>query len=125
MKKFLSASLIFTVFAAGLVFSSEESLAMILEHKDTLQFKVQQLPDQVPLKIKVSGLSGHSALSVSKITTEINGSVLIIYVHLTLATISGETSGRFDYELIIPDSINEIKFGKKKVSIWKRNKTSR
>jgi len=120
MRKFLSANLIFTVFAIGLVFSSGESFAMILEHEDVLQFKVQPLPDQVPKQIKVSGLSGHSALSVSKITTEMNGSVLIIYVHLTLAAISGGTSGRFEYELTIPESINEIQFGKKKVSIWKR-----
>lgn len=90
----------------------------ILESKDVLFFKVQQVASS-PLKIELSGLSGHSAMSVRKITEVVNGESLQIVVYLTLAT-SG-SSGNFDYTVTVPPSANSISFGNEKTVIWTRN----
>lgn len=91
---------------------------MILEYKDVQSFQATVIFDRTPLALKISGLAFHSAMSVEKITTKIEGPLLTIYVHLTVAK-SG-LSGRFEYELSVPDSVNEVRFGKEKFVIWKR-----
>lgn len=95
---------------------------MILEYKDVQSFKATPMPDRTPLVLKISGLAFHSAMSVEKITTRTEGSSLIVYVHLTLARPG--LSGKFEYELPVPSSINEVRFGNEKAVIWKRKTTS-
>jgi len=93
---------------------------MILEHKD-VQLKVTEVPDRTPLVLKISGLAFHSALAVEKITTKTEESSLIVYVQLTIARPG--LSGRFEHELSVPDSVNEVRFGKERFVIWKRKTT--
>jgi hypothetical protein len=94
---------------------------MILEYKDVQFFKVTEIHSRKPLVVKISGLAFHSAMSVEKITTRSEQSSLVVYVHLTLARPG--LSGRFEYELTVPDSINEVRFGNEKAVIWKRKIT--
>jgi hypothetical protein len=93
----------------------------VLEYRDTMQFKAVSLPSPQPT-VRISGLSGHSALAVKKITTEKEGSSIIVLVHLFLA--KEKRSGSFEYDVPVPDSVNEIRFGKGKVLIWKRESRS-
>jgi hypothetical protein len=43
---------------------------------------------------------------------------LTVNVYLCLARPG--LSGSFDYELSVPDSVHEVRFGSEKVVIWKR-----
>jgi hypothetical protein len=89
----------------------------VLEHKDVLSFGVQQI-SSTPLKIKLSGLVGHSALGIYDISTSENDKSLHVIVYLALAT--NELSGNLDYVLTIPDSVDIIVFGNEKKVIWSR-----
>jgi hypothetical protein len=90
----------------------------ILAHKDVQFFKVVELPGRKPTALKISGLAFYSALAVEKITTDIEGRSLTVNVYLCLARPG--LSGSFDYELSVPDSVHEVRFGSEKVVIWKR-----
>jgi len=91
---------------------------IILEYKDVQSFKLIELPDRPGHGLKISGLAFHSALSVDKMTTETVDTALIIYIHLVPA--KPGLSGSFEYELTVPDSIREVRFGRERVVIWKR-----
>jgi hypothetical protein len=88
---------------------------MILELKDVQFFQAQQTSTS-PIKIKVSGLAFHSSMAVSEITTLQSNESIHILVHLVPAT--GNLSGKFDYELVVPDSINKVNFGNENALIW-------
>ena len=93
----------------------------VLEYGATRDLKVVSLYSPKPT-MHISGFSGHSALAVKKITTEREGPSIIVLVHLFPAR--GKRSGNFEYDVPIPDSVNEIRFGKDKVLIWKRGSKS-
>jgi hypothetical protein len=94
----------------------------VLESKDVQFFKVEELPRARPTRLIISGLVFKSALSVNKITTKTEGSVTVVMVHLALA--KPGTSGSFQYELPVPDSVDEVRFGSTATSIWKRGSSS-
>lgn len=91
---------------------------MILEAKDVQFFKVEAVKSTGTTKLRISGLAFRSALSVRNITTEKNGSTMIVLVHLGLA--KKGTSGSFAYEVDVPESITEVRFGKESTLIWQR-----
>jgi hypothetical protein len=91
---------------------------MVLESKDVQFFKVEELPGTRPTRLRISGLAFKSAMAVRKITTEEDGTAVVVLVHLSLA--KRGTSGSFMYDLPVPDSVNEVRFGSSKVSIWRR-----
>ncbi len=93
----------------------------VLESRDTIQLKAVWLHSSDPA-LRISGLSGHSALAVKKITTEREDSSIVVLVHLDLA--KGKRSGSFEYDVPIPDSVNQIRFGKDKALLWKRESRS-
>jgi hypothetical protein len=90
---------------------------IILESKDVQFLKVEEL-QTTPTRLKISGLAFTSAMSVSKITTKANDSAIVIQVHVALA--KPGTSGSFAYELPVPESVKEVRFGTGPAPIWKR-----
>jgi hypothetical protein len=90
---------------------------MILESKDVQFFKVDTLQAS-PTKLKISGLAFKSAMSVKDITATTKESVIVVRVYLAPA--SSDTSGSFAYELTVPPSVNEVRFGTDTAPIWKR-----
>jgi hypothetical protein len=94
----------------------------ILEAKDVQFFKVEELRNTQPVKLRISGLAFNSAMSVRETTTKTDGSVIVVQVHL--APSKPGTSGSFEYELTIPDSVNEVRFGQDAAPVWKRSTSS-
>ncbi|WP_444884102.1 hypothetical protein [Microbulbifer sp. PSTR4-B] len=93
---------------------------MILEKKDTQFFTVKVIDvEHDTVSLLVSGLSFHSALSVSKISTEVEGGNLSVKVHLQPGLKGG--SGSFEQEVIVPPSVSNVVFGNDKVKVWSRN----
>jgi hypothetical protein len=91
---------------------------VILQEKDAQFFKVEELPGVQPIRLRISGLAFNSAMSVSEITTKADGSTLVVLVHLAL-TRPG-TSGSFVYELAVPETVSEVRFGNSAIPVWKR-----
>lgn len=102
---------------AGVVCAACAGTDKILELKDVRFFSSTQA-NADPLIIKVSGLSGHSALVVSRIEVIQENDAATIVAHLALA--SNGMSGSFDYVYVVPGSVNSVSFGSKNAVIWKR-----
>lgn len=88
----------------------------VLERKDTGLFSVKQINGKTPYKLIISGSIFHSALVVNGIETKVQGSSLTIFVHLVLA--KPGYSGMFSYEIEVPESVNEVRFGNSEAIIW-------
>lgn len=91
---------------------------VILEARDVQNFRVQEVQEKYPTELRLSGLAFNSSMGIRNITTEKYGPVLTVLVHLSLA--HRANSGNFDYQLTVPDSVNEVRFGRSSVAIWKR-----
>jgi hypothetical protein len=89
-----------------------------LEAKDVVFFKTVEVSSSPLVELKITGLSGHSALVVSDVTKIVDGDSLTVLVHLAL-TRSG-LSGRFTYDINLPPEVNVVYFGEEKAVIWKR-----
>lgn len=94
---------------------------MILEYKDVQFPKVQETKNNNSVSLNISGLAFHSSLAVSNIETRIENHSLMVYVNLIIA--KEGLSGSFSYELAVPNSIDEVRFGNEKILIWSRSKS--
>lgn len=94
---------------------------VILEPKDVQNFKVEKLPG-TPTRLMLSGLAFNSSMGVRKITTKRDGTAVVVLVRLSLA--HRGASGNFAYELTVPDSVNEVRFGHSVTTVWKRGTPS-
>ncbi len=90
----------------------------ILERSDVIFIKVEEVQGVHPTRLRIYGATSSSAISVRKIKTKTEESVIVVLVHAGLAK-QGE-SGTFQYELSVPDSVNEVQFGHRSTMIWKR-----
>lgn len=95
---------------------------VILESRDVQNFKVEERPGTHPTRLKLSGLAFNSSMGVRKITTKRDGSAVVVLVHLSLA--HRGASGNFAYDLTVPDSVNEVRFGSRTTPIWTRRASS-
>ncbi|MFI5103207.1 MAG: hypothetical protein ACHP9V_07575 [Terriglobales bacterium] len=91
---------------------------IILEREAVIHLQVIELQHGRSTVVRISGLSGHSALSVKKITSHVENGEITVIVRLFLAREG--TSGNFQYDVPVPESVNEIRFGQKKELIWRR-----
>ena len=117
MSAFIRIAIILTTIASassGVAKASDVILAL----KDVQFFKIVELAGRKPTALEISGLAFHSALAVEKIATDTKGNSLMVDLYLCLARPG--LSGSFDYELSVPDSIYEVRFGDEKILIWRR-----
>ncbi|MDA8103769.1 MAG: hypothetical protein M0Z71_00150 [Nitrospiraceae bacterium] len=91
---------------------------MVLERKDIQFFKVEEINRGKSIALKISGLAFHSALAVTSIKKEEQGSSLLILVYLGPA--KEGLSGSFSFEVPVPDSVKDVRFGNEKTVIWVR-----
>ena len=90
----------------------------IVEAKDIQFLKVEEIPGAKPPKLRLSGLVFKSAMSVQDITAKEEGKRLMVLVRIALARPG--TSGSFNYELVVPDGVDEVVFGNERTVVWKR-----
>lgn len=91
---------------------------MVLEQKDIQFFKTEEIRNQQAIILKISGLAFHSSLAVSGIKTEQKASSLLVSVSLVPAREG--LSGSFSFEVPIPASVKDVRFGSEKTVIWER-----
>jgi hypothetical protein len=90
---------------------------MVLEQKDVQFFKVENLKGKTT-SLRISGLAFHSSLVVNGIKIKEKDTSLLLLVYLSPP--KKGLSGSFNYEVTIPNSVNEVLFGNEKTVIWKR-----
>jgi hypothetical protein len=93
---------------------------MTLERQATLQLEVVPILDQSrSLRVRISGLSGHSAMSVYDAKVRRSGDALDVLVRLELAR-GPDSRGDFKLDVEVPEDINVIRFGTSREEIWHR-----
>jgi hypothetical protein len=96
---------------------------VILESKDVQHLKVEEIKEGHIIKLKISGQPFYSGMVVRRINTKNEGSAIIVFVHMaTIGLAKPEKSGIFEYELIIPEAVSEVRFGHNMSVIWRREK---
>lgn len=90
---------------------------VILEAKDVQNFRVEEVQGAHPTRLRLSGLAFNSSMGVRAITTKRDGAALVVLIHLSLA--HRGNSGNFAYELTVPNSVDEVRFGRNATPIWK------
>jgi hypothetical protein len=70
--------------------------------------------------LSLSGLVMEQAMSVCGVTSSSAARDLHIQVHVRLVNTGCGASGDFVYTAPIPDSVDEVTFGKDNVVIWRR-----
>ena len=92
---------------------------IVLEPRYTKELRVVELSSRPTCIVRVSGLSLSSVYSADKFTAQAEGQSLNLLVFLSLSA-PWRTVKRFQYDVTVPESVNEIRFGKSKEVIWRR-----
>src|SRR5436309_599531 len=82
----------------------------ILERKYVVSLKVVDDSASSRPRITVSGSVFHSSLAVASMKSEVHGGAIDITIYLLL--VRPGLSGDFSYEVPIPASVNEVRFGR-------------
>lgn len=94
----------------------------ILERSGTWHLKVEEVDGASPLQLRITTDTMESAPVIRKVTTRThNGETTILY-HLALAGLAKPALywGKA-YILTVPDSVNEVRFGRQETIIWRRS----
>lgn len=93
-----------------------------LEARLIANFKVEQTRRDSPVTLNMSGQPMYSGMVVRNVTTKTHGSVLFVTPHLALVGLAKPIAqGTFEYQLVVPDSVDEVRFGKSGAPVWKRH----
>jgi hypothetical protein len=94
---------------------------VILDSKYVDHFHVEVRRGTHPTELEISGEVANSGTVVRTVSEKKKARTIIVKVHLALAGLDkSNTSARFDYVLSVPDSVNEVRFGRSSTLIWKR-----
>ena len=92
---------------------------IVLERRTVMNMRVVELEHGPPAVLRISGLSGHSACSVKDVQSRIENTSVVVTVRVFLARKG--TSGYFQHDVVVPEYVNEIRFGNDKEVIWRRD----
>jgi hypothetical protein len=85
------------------------------------RLNVEELRGSGATRLRISGYPMDSALVLRSITAKRDGPVITVSLHLALSGLAKPKSfWPFEYELTVPDSVNEVRFGRDAKTIWKR-----
>jgi hypothetical protein len=93
----------------------------ILEPRDVHHLDVEEVPGTHPTVLDISIQPLSSAAVLRSITTKKRGQTLIVLAHAGLSGfVKPNSNWDKNFELTVPDSVNEVRFGRSKTLIWKR-----
>lgn len=94
----------------------------ILEQSAITRVKVEELNGTHPLQLKITIQSLNSAQDIRTVTTKRQGKLVSVRYHLALAGLVKPQIGWHEpYLLAVPDSVNEVRFGRDSQVIWRRD----
>lgn len=90
----------------------------ILKYKDVQDFSVTENSTNSKTHLIIRGLVFHSALGVKNVQVRQEGDQVIFEV--VIAPAGQNLSGRFEYNLELPDNAVTVVFGEERYPIWRR-----
>jgi len=107
--------------AVGIYRLYEMFYNVVLESKNVYHFKVQELAKIPTTRLRITGQLTNSSMVVRSVTEKKDGQAITVVAHLALVGLAKpKTVGGLDYEMVVPDSINEVRFGSDSTLVWKR-----
>jgi hypothetical protein len=94
---------------------------MVLERNSVVDFKATELQHDGVHIVRISGLCGHSSMSVRDISQKKLDSSIVVFVHIFL--VRPGTTGYFQYDVAVPEGIKVIRFGNSEAVIWQRGQS--
>jgi hypothetical protein len=96
----------------------------IMESREVLRVTVEEVPETHPLRLRISVETGESAPIIRKVTKKQHGNTITVLYHLALAGLAKPAlQWHEEYELTVPDSVREVRFGHESTLIWERSGT--
>jgi len=93
----------------------------ILDPMGVDRFDVEEIDGTHSTRLKISARLLFSGEVIRTITEKQDGPTITILVHLALVGLAKpKTTGGLEYEFSVPDSVNEVRFGRSSTLIWKR-----
>ena len=92
--------------------------ATVLERRIAMDFKAVEIRTEGIPNVHLSGFCGNSSMSVKNVTFDREPHSVTVLIHIFL-TRKG-TTGNFSFDVPIPEGIDEIRFGKERVIVWRR-----
>ena len=97
----------------------------ILEPRDLYHLNIEELRGTHPTILNISMQPLSSAAVLRTITTKKKGQTLIVLAHIGLSGfVKPNSNWDKNFELTVPDSVNEVRFGHSSTPIWKRGSPS-
>lgn len=87
---------------------------------------VEEVPETHPLQLRVRVVPLGSAPVIRKVTFKRQGGSITVTYHLAIATLVKPSQNWHEpYLLMVPDSVNEVRFGSDDRVIWRRGAAAR
>jgi hypothetical protein len=94
----------------------------ILERSETWHFRVEEVSGTSPLQLRITTDPLESAPVIRKVTIRGHNKEITVLYHLALAGLAKPTLNWGEaYSLTVPDSVNEVRFGRRAEIIWRRS----
>jgi hypothetical protein len=103
---------------AGFVAEYMWQHSFVLESKMTHRLKAEEIHGLTSTTVRITGFCGHSAMSVMQVSVDRDGTSMVVIVRLMPVMFGGD--GSLAYDVQVPAGVNEVRFGREKVLIWKR-----
>jgi len=91
---------------------------IMLETRSVAKLTVVERTRSEVTVVHVSGLCQEGAYVIKRVVATVEGSSVNLFVYAVL--LRPGATGWFEYDVTVPASVNEIRFGKDKVVIWTR-----
>ena len=122
--RFLLGGLFGFIAAIGVVayFAYATFYNQILEESALTQVSVEELNGTHPVQLRIIVKSFNSSQDIRTVTTKMQGGSISVQYHLALAGLAKPKLGWHEpYLLTVPDSVNEVRFGRGSYLIWRRD----
>ena len=116
------------VFLSLLGFAGYKAYAVfynqILEQSETWHFEVEEVSSTSPLRLRITTGTIQSAPIIRNVTIEKHGGEMTVLYHLAIAGLAKPIlNWGAPYTFTVPDSVNEVRFGRRAEIIWRRSKS--
>lgn len=117
---------IFVVFLCALSIAGYKAYAtfynQILERPDAWHLRVEEIRGTSPLQLRITTDTTQSAPVIRKVTIRKHDREMTVLYHLASAGLAKPTLNWGEaYTLTVPDSVNEVRFGRHADVIWRRS----
>ena len=117
---FLLSALGIAVYEAYSVFYNH-----ILELSETWHLKVEEVSGTSPVQLRITTGTIQSAPIIRSVSIVKHGGEMTVLYHLAIAGLAKPTLNWGDaYTFTVPDSVNEVRFGRRAEIIWRRSNSN-